>query len=101
MPSTRSCPRRTTRRPSRHSRKCVPRYLALHDYAEAIALDHTNVSVVRERRAVQAKLKATHAEATADLQKSLEQKRTQVRRLKKKLEEIEAAPRSSRLPWRR
>jgi hypothetical protein len=78
-----------------------PRYLALHDYAEAIALDHTNVSVVRERRAVQAKLKATHAEATADLQKSLEQKSTQVRRLKKKLEEIEAAPRSSKLPWRR
>ena len=78
-----------------------PRYGALHDYAEAIALDHTNVSVVRERRAVRAKVKAAHAEATAELRSSLEQKRQRVRRLKQKLQEIEAAPRGSKLPWRR
>lgn len=60
-----------------------PQYVALHEYAEAIALDHTNVSVVRERRAVRARLKATQAETT------------------KVRQEGRAASRRSRLPWRR
>ena len=38
-----------------------PQYAALHHYGEAIALDHTNVSVALERRAGQAKLKEARA----------------------------------------
>jgi hypothetical protein len=58
--------------------KMHPRYVTLHQFAEAIAMDHTNVSVVQERRAVRAKLKAKYAS-----------------------EGTSAPARRSRLPWRR
>ena len=77
-----------------------PRYGALHDFAEAIALDHTNVSVARERREVQARLRAKHAEALQDVNERLARRRKQVKRLKRKLEEA-GTPARSRLPWKR
>jgi hypothetical protein len=77
-----------------------PRYVALHQYAEAIALDHTNISVVQERRAVRAKLKA-EAEMAKCLQEGLEERARLGQRLRRRLSEGRAASRRLRLPWRR
>jgi hypothetical protein len=80
------------------------RYVVLHQYAEAIALDHTNVSVAQERRAVQAKLRAAHAEATADLKERLNRRKRQVAKLEQQLSQgggPDAVPTRSRLPWKR
>ena len=81
--------------------KMHPQYVTLHQYAEAIAMDHTNVSVVQERRAVRAKLKATHEEATKDLQDGLEKQKRRIHNLRRKLEKHSGKSLRSRLPWRR
>lgn len=75
------------------------RYVVLHQYAEAIALDHTNVSVAQERRSVQEKMRAKQQE----LRKRLNRRRQQVKRLEQRLEKARSAEESirSRLPWKR
>ena len=46
------------------------RYVRLHQYAVAIALDHTNISVVRERRTVRARLLNQNAKSKSNAQKA-------------------------------
>lgn len=67
------------------------RYTVLHQYAEAIALDHTNRAVALGRREVQ--------ERNADLRKRLNRRRGEVQRLQDELEK--SGPGGSRLPWKR
>lgn len=66
------------------------RYVVLHQYAEAIALDHTNRAAALARREVQAK--------NADLRKRLNRRRKEVEKLQ---EQLERAGSGSRLPWKR
>ncbi|MGZ4449437.1 MAG: sulfotransferase family protein [Nocardioides sp.] len=56
-----------------------PTYVALHDYAEAIALDHTNCEVAKERRRVHEKLGERHAQEVRQLRRKLRRKRRQLR----------------------
>ncbi|MEP9363744.1 sulfotransferase [Nocardioides sp. CN2-186] len=79
-------------------------YVALHQYAEAITIDHTSVAVAQERRAVQERLRAAHAEKTADLKRRLDRRKRQVAELEKQLGRDGGAEEStgrSRLPWKR
>ena len=69
------------------------RYVVLHQYAEAIALDHTNVRVAVERREVQA--------TNADLRKRLARRRQEVKRLQGQLGTTAPDEGGSRLPWKR
>jgi hypothetical protein len=68
------------------------RYTVLHQYAEAIALDHTNRAVALGRREVQ--------EKNADLRKRLNRRRNEVQRLQGELEKSGSSG-GSRLPWKR
>jgi hypothetical protein len=77
-----------------------PRYVALHQYAEAIALDHTNISVVQERRAVRARFLA-QAQTTKGLHARLVDRARLARGLRRRLEEGRAASGRLRLRWRR
>lgn len=54
-----------------------PRYTALHDYAEAIALDHTNCEVAKERRRVR-----------TDVQTQVRRLRRQLRRSRRRLAQL-------------
>ncbi|WP_028636331.1 sulfotransferase family protein [Nocardioides sp. URHA0032] len=67
------------------------RYVVLHQYAEAIALDHTNRAVAVGRRDLQAR--------NADLRKRLNRRRNEVERLRGEVEK--SGPGGSRLPWKR
>jgi hypothetical protein len=80
--------------------KMHPRYVALHGYAEAIALDHTNISVVLERRAGRARLKA-QAEAAKGPRKGLRARARLGRGLRRVLAKGRAGSRRLRLLWRR
>ncbi len=77
------------------------RYVVLHQFAEAITLDHTNVCVAQERRQVQARLREKHQEQTAELKERLARRRQEVKRLKAQLGQVEPSEGKSRLPWKR
>jgi hypothetical protein len=80
--------------------KMHPRYVALHGYAEAIALDHTNISVVLERRAGRARLQA-QADSTKGLRNWLLARGRLGRGLYRVLAKGRAGSRRLRLLWRR
>jgi hypothetical protein len=67
------------------------RYVVLHQYAEAIALDHTHREVALGRRDLQAK--------NAELRKRLNRRRGEVERLQGELDKSGSG--RSRLPWKR
>lgn len=77
------------------------RYVVLHQFAEAVTLDHTNVAVATERRQVQAKLREKHLENTADLKSRLARRREEVKQLKAELARAGSDGGRSRLPWKR
>lgn len=52
-----------------------PPYVALHDYAEGIAFDHTQHAVVTERRRVRARLREKHAQRVGRLRGKLREAR--------------------------
>jgi hypothetical protein len=72
------------------------RYVVLHQFLEAIALDHSNISVVRERRSVTERT----LEELRDLRERLAQKQKQVKRLRAELARPADQGRRLRLPWR-
>jgi hypothetical protein len=73
------------------------RYVMLHGYAEAIALDHTNVSVVQERRSVQQRQKKKQRELARRLRDSQEQ----AEGLQQRLAASRKRARLPQLPWHR
>jgi hypothetical protein len=72
------------------------RYVVLHQYAEAIALDHTNVSVVRERRSVTQRMR----EEQREIRQRLAKKQKQVKRLRAEAAQPQESAGRSRLPWK-
>jgi hypothetical protein len=72
------------------------RYVVLHQYAEAIAMDHTNVCVVRETREVRQRMRAKQQ----GLRQRLVHRRRQIEQLREQAARP-AARRRFRLPWKR
>lgn len=77
------------------------RYVVLHQFAEAITLDHTNLCVAQERRQLQARLREKHQENTAELKARLARRRQEVKKLQEELGRAGSSAGRSRLPWKR
>lgn len=68
-----------------------PRYVRLHQYSEAVALDHTNLSAARARREATERLRAAHAERAGELRRRLGERNRRIEELEQRLGQGRAA----------
>jgi hypothetical protein len=81
-----------------------PRYAALHEYAEAIVLDHSNARVELERRRVRANLSKAHERELRDLRRKLGRGRRKLKQFRSEATNDTNKGRSrgpGKLPWSR